>query len=217
MKLKHWLYGVAFALVGWTSYGQYQPKEASIDQNELRLWYENPAPNWLYAVPLGNGRIGAMPDGGITHENIILNDITMWSGSPQNANRPGAVDHLPEIKKLIFAGKNAEAEALVNKYFVCKGAGSGYGNGANVPYGSFQVLGNLHIDYHYAQTGADTLTQNYSRELDLRTAVAKTKFTVNGIQYTREYFTSFADDVVAIRLTADKPGQLSFDLAIDRP
>src|SRR5699024_3934196 len=108
-----------------------------------------PAQSWLQSVPLGNGRLGAMPDGQVYNENIILNDITLWSGSPQDANRANAAAHLPEIRQLIFAGKNAEAEQLVNKYFVSKGKGSGFGNGANVPYGSYQILGNLHIDYQY--------------------------------------------------------------------
>ncbi len=186
-------------------------------QQQLRLWYDHPATDWLASVPLGNGRLGAMPDGGITHENVILNDITLWSGSPQDANRKGAANRLEEIRQLIFSGRNAKAEALVNRYFVCKGAGSGHGNGANVPYGSYQVLGNLHIKYHY-ENAADSITpQNYIRELFLDSALAKCSYTLNGTTYKREYFASFSDDVIAIKITADNPGKINFTLSLDRP
>lgn len=106
---------------------------------QLRLWYKQPATMWEECVPLGNGRLGAMPDGGILRENIVLNDITLWSGAPQDADKPGAAAYLSEIRKLLFEGKNAEAEALINKVFICKGAGSGSGSGADVPYGSYQL------------------------------------------------------------------------------
>src|SRR5699024_3555259 len=109
---------------------------------------------------LGNGRLGALPDGQVFQENIILNDITLWSGSRQDANREGAAAHLPEIRRLIFEGKNDEAEELVNRYFVSKGAGSGNGQGADVPYGSYQILGNLSLHSQYNQDTAQTEIRN---------------------------------------------------------
>src|SRR5690625_1818891 len=169
-------------------------------QQELRLWYDHPAKNWLESVPLGNGRLGAMPDGGIFNERIILNDITLWSGGPQNANKKGALAYLPKIRELIFEGQNAKAEALVNKYFVCEGEGSGHGNGANVPYGSYQILGNLHLTYNYGKDSDKSVCENYFRSLSLDSALATTSFTLDGVHYKREYFTSFSDDVVIIRM-----------------
>jgi len=186
-------------------------------QQNLRLWYNHPANAWEECVPLGNGRLGAMPDGGVINENIVLNDITLWSGSQQDADKEGAVKYLPEIRKLIFEGKNAEAEALVNSAFICKGAGSGNGNGANVPYGSYQVLGNLHLTYNYKMDTALVKPGNYTRELSLDSAIAKCSYQLNGVNYNREYFTSFSDDVTIIRLTADELGKINFALSLDRP
>ncbi len=186
-------------------------------QQNLRLWYNHPAITWEECTPLGNGRLGAMPDGGVLKENIVLNDITLWSGGPQDADKEGAVKYLPEIRKLLFEGKNAGAEALVNKVFICKGAGSGSGNGANVPYGSYEMLGNLHINYDYGADSALVNPQNYVRELSLGSAVAKCSYRLNGITYSREYFTSFSDDVIIVRLMANQPGKISFALSLDRP
>src|SRR6185437_12856080 len=150
-------------------------------QQNLRIWYNHPANGWLESVPLGNGRLGAMPDCGIYNENIVLNDITLWSGGPQDADKPDAYKALPEIRKLIFAGKNAEAESLVNKVFICKGAGSNHGNSANVPYGSYQVLGNLHLKYDYGTDTSLIKPEDYIRELSLDSAIAKCTYEINGV------------------------------------
>ncbi|WP_183572378.1 glycosyl hydrolase family 95 catalytic domain-containing protein [Mucilaginibacter sp. X5P1] len=182
-------------------------------QQPLRLWYDKPAQVWEETLPLGNGRLGMMPDGGVANENIVLNDITLWSGAPQDANNYNAYKVLPQIRKLLVEGKNDEAQDLINKDFVCTGKGGG-----SVPFGCYQVLGNLSIKYKY--NGADstgTQYSNYERELSLNTAIAKSTFTVNGVTYTREYFTSFNNDISIIRLTADKPGQLNCSIAISRP
>src|SRR5664279_5288446 len=120
--MKRFSFLITFTVICWFTVGA---------QQNLRLWYDHPAATWQECVALGNGRLGAMPDGGVLNENIVLNDITLWSGGPQDADKEGAVQYLPEIRKLLFEGKNAEAEALVNKVFICKGAGSGSGNGAN--------------------------------------------------------------------------------------
>ncbi len=182
-------------------------------QQPLRLWYDKPAQVWEETLPLGNGRLGMMPDGGVANENIVLNDITLWSGAPQDANNYNAYKVLPQIRKLLLEGKNDEAQDLINKDFVCTGKGGG-----SVPFGCYQVLGNLSIKYKY--NGADstgTQYSNYERELSLNKAIAKSTFTVNGVTYTREYFTSFNNDISIIRLTADKPGQLNCSIAISRP
>src|ERR1700732_3491037 len=94
----------------------------------LRLWYDQPAAVWEETLPLGNGRLGMMPDGGIMKEKIVLNDITLWSGAPQDANNYNAYKQLPRIRELLSEGKNDEAQALIDKDFVCTGKGSGGAN-----------------------------------------------------------------------------------------
>lgn len=181
---------------------------------KYRLWYEQPATKWEETLPLGNGRIGIMPDGGIFEETLVLNDITLWSGGLQDPNNPDAAQHLPEIQRLLFEGRNDEAQALVYNTFVCKGAGSGFGNGTNVPYGSFEILGNLRLDFHFAPEAKPI---NYHRALSLDNATAQTSFELDGITYTREYFSSFTHDVAILKITANDKGKINFTLGIDRP
>lgn len=178
--------------------------------NDLKLWYDRPAAVWEETLPLGNGRLGMMPDGGINKENIVLNDITLWSGSEQDANNYEANQYLPEIRKMLVAGKNDDAQDLINKHFICKGPGSG-----GKQWGCFQVLGNLEINYRYNQT--NTTPANYYRSLQLDQALATTRFVADGITYTREYLTSFGTDVGIIKLTSSKPGALNFSLSLSRP
>ncbi|MEN0052561.1 MAG: glycoside hydrolase family 95 protein [Mucilaginibacter sp.] len=179
----------------------------------LRLHYDKPAAIWEETLPLGNGRLGMMPDGGVSNEKIVLNDITLWSGSPQDANNYEAYKKLPQIRELLLAGKNVEAQALIDKDFVCKGPGSG-----GAQWGCYQTLGNLDLKFDYQQTNnAEVKFSNYQRELSLNSAVANCSYQVNGVTYKREYFTSFADDVDLIRLTVDKPGTLNFSINISRP
>ncbi|MCP5515823.1 MAG: glycoside hydrolase N-terminal domain-containing protein [Verrucomicrobiales bacterium] len=118
------------------------------------LWFEQPANHFTRSLPLGNGRLGAMVFGGVDVERIVLNESSMWSGSPQDADRPEAWRALPEIRRLLLAGKNVEAEALVNENFTCEGPGSGHGSGANVPFGCYQVLGNLRLQFAGARIPA---------------------------------------------------------------
>jgi len=119
----------------------------AVNASQTRLWYDSPGGKFAEALPMGNGRLGAMVFGGIDNERIILNESSMWSGSRQNADRRDAYKVLPEIRRLLLDGRNIEAAALVNKKFTCSGAGSGSGRGANVPFGCYQVLGNLHLEF----------------------------------------------------------------------
>jgi alpha-L-fucosidase 2 len=112
-----------------------------------QLIFSKPATKYQQSLPLGNGRIGAMVFGGVTEERIILNESSMWSGSREDNDRPNAYQSLPEIRRLLAEGKNVEAADLVMKNFTCKGAGSGNGSGANVPFGCYQVLGNLRFRF----------------------------------------------------------------------
>lgn len=185
----------------------------AFSQQNLRLWYKQPAQKWEETLALGNGRLGMMPDGGVNKETIVLNDITLWSGAKQDANNYEAYKSLPKIRKLIEEGKNDEAQELVNKEFICTGKGSG-----GVTFGCYQVLGELNIDFKYKGLNADQVkAENYHRELSLNNAIAKSSYKVGNVTYTREYLTSFDDDVSIIRLTADQPGQLNFRVSISRP
>lgn len=187
------------------------------DKN-LKLWYDKPAQQWEETLPLGNGRLGMMPDGSVVDENIVLNDITLWSGSPQDANNYNAYKSLPQVRQLLLEGKNDEAQAIINRDFICRGAGSGNGNGAKEPFGSYQILANLHLQFSYPGTDNNTPDAvNYERKLLLKDALARCSYTVNGTHYIREYFTSFGTDVDVIRITADKPGQINLNVSIDRP
>lgn len=171
----------------------------------LTMWYDKPAVRWEETLPLGNGRLGMMPDGKVHDESIVLNEISMWSGSPEDPNNYQAHRSLAEIQQLLFAGKNDRAEELVNKNFVTSGLGSGHGQGATVPYGCYQNFGYLNFLHTIAGTVSD-----YKRRLNLSEAKATTSFTANGIQYTREYFTSFDKNIAVIRLRADKRGAITF-------
>ncbi len=182
-------------------------------QQKLQLWYERPAQVWEETLPLGNGRLGMTPDGGILKEKIVLNDITLWSGQVQDANNYEAHKSLPKIRQLILEGKNDEAQDLVNRDFVCKGPGSG-----GAEWGKYQTLGNLELDFEYAGVKAKEIKPvAYKRYLSLNEAVAFTTFKIKGVTYKKEYFSSFDDDVNVIRITADQPGKLSCQISLNRP
>ncbi len=131
---------------------------------ESMIWFDAPARDFTESSPMGNGRLGAMMFGGVDEERIVLNESSVWSGSRQDADREDAYKILPEIRRLLLAGKNPEAEALVNANFTCKGPGSGGGQ-----YGCYQVLGNLHLTFSQGDTNLPVT--NYRRELDLDDAV----------------------------------------------
>lgn len=139
-------FGLLFSFTAAVSYGQPLSLHSlpSSRQPALALCYDKPADVWTGSLPLGNGRLGLMPDGGITRETITLNEITLWSGSPQDANNYEAYKSLPAIRELLFQSRNDEAQRLVDANFICKGPGSG---GAR--WGCYQTMGNLVIDYSY--------------------------------------------------------------------
>ena len=171
-------------------------------RHDLRLRYDKPATRWEEALPLGNGRLGAMVFGGAANEELQLNEETVWGGSPHNNTNPLAAEHLDEIRQLIFEGRNEEAQALCGQYVSAQQA-----NG--MPY---QTIGSLHLAFE----GMDSVS-NYSRELSISDAYATTRFESNGVTFTREAFTSFTDDVVVLRLTADKKQQISFTASYTSP
>ena len=180
----------------------------------LCLWYRQPATNWMEALPVGNGRVGAMIFGGVAQEQLQLNEDSLWSGAPQDADNPEALQALPEIRRLLFEGKYAEAQILANGTLICKGRGSARGRGARAAYGSYQTLGDLKLDFGNGTNGVFT---NYIRTLDLDSAVAGVSYQCDGVRFEREVFASYPDQVLVMRLAANKPGALNFTATLSRP
>jgi alpha-L-fucosidase 2 len=168
----------------------------------FRLWYDRPANAWVEALPLGNGRLGAMVFGGPEEERIQLNETSVWAGGPYRNDNPKALKALPVVRQLIFDGKYAEARALIDEDFITHTA-------HDMPY---QTVGNLRLSFpgHGGYSG-------YRRELDLERAVATTTYDVGGVTYTRECFCSFSDDVIILHLSASRPGCISFRTSMDTP
>lgn len=162
--------------------------------NKLKLWYKEPAIEWTQALPLGNGRLGAMVFGGVNNELIQLNEATLWSGGPVNNNvNPEATKYLPLVREALFKEQYHKADSLLRKM---QGAYSQ----------SYLPLGDLRIH----QQLKDTSVQQYYRDLDIANAKATTRFTSDGVTYTRELFASAPDQVIVIRLKASKKGMLNF-------
>lgn len=176
--------------------------QAQQENETLKLWYDGPATQWVEALPLGNGRIGAMVFGDPVHEQFQLNEETVWGGSPYNNTNPKAKDALPRIRQLIFEGKNKEAQELCGPT-ICSPSANG------MPY---QTVGSLHLDFDGISNYND-----YYRDLDIAKAIATTRFTANGVTYAREAYTSFPDQVLVIRLTASQKKSISFTAKYTTP
>lgn len=169
----------------------------------LKLWYRQPSGDtWENALPIGNGRLGAMVYGNVEEETIQLNEHTVWSGSPNRNDNPAALDSLTEIRRLIFAGEHKEAERLANRVIITK---KSHGQ-------MFQPVGSLHLAFEGHENYTD-----FHRELDIEKAVSKTSYKVGNVIYTREAFASFAERVIVMRLTASEPGSLSFTAHYSTP
>ena len=186
----------------------------SVHKTEMTYHFDSPATIWEESFPLGNGRIGLMPDGGTDKETYVLNEISMWSGSKQDTDNPEAYRSLAAIRNLLFEDRNDEAQQLMYQTFVCKGEGSGQGRGYNKPYGSYQLLGRLELLFDYAETGEVT---DYRRSLNLDNAIATVSFKKGDTHYTRESFTSFSSDIAVVRLTADRDEAFRFHINMSRP
>ncbi len=208
--MKPAFFKIALLFMGMALTNLLSAADSTADAPETTIWFDAPAKAFTESSPMGNGRLGAMMFGGVDDERIVLNESSVWSGSRQDADRPDAYKALPEIRRLLLEGKNAEAEALVNANFTCKGPGSGGGQ-----YGCYQVLGNLHLNFSYATSNAPVT--NYRRTLDLNDAVTDLQFYRGGVQFNRELFVSKPDEVMVLRLTASKSKQISFTATLDRP
>jgi alpha-L-fucosidase 2 len=168
---------------------------------ELDLWYRGPAKEWTEALPIGNGRLGAMVFGDAARERLQLNEDTFWAGGPYQPVNPAALPHLEEVRALIFAGRHAAAEALANQYSMAR------------PHleMSYQPVGDMWLDFGHAAV------TDYKRGLDLDRAVVTTEYRAGGIGYRRDFFASPVDSVIVARLTADRPGSVSFALSLVSP
>lgn len=205
MHIQHLLFCGLFSVFLSCATGSKKPG-AIQDNTAMKLWYDRPATIWEEALPIGNGRLGAMVYGGVQQEILQLNEETVWAGEPGNNIQPGLKAHLPEIRSLIFEGKYTEAQALANQYLPRNaGAENNYGM-------CYQPVGELLI----TQPGASAV-QAYRRELDISDAVARVDYQMNGVRYHREVIAALADDVIALQITADRPGSISCTLGIKSP
>ncbi len=166
------------------------------------LWYAQPAAKWTEALPVGSGRLGAMVFGGTSDERIQFNEDTLWTGQPHDYVRAGSGDILPEVRRLLAEGKIKDAENLARAKVLSD----------PVRQKAYQPFGDLRLHF----PGHEKATR-YRRELDLDSAVARTSYQVGDVTYTREVFASYPDNVIAVHVTASKPGALNFTLRIDSP
>lgn len=210
MTIKRAVFSTSVLVIALTASLSVPAKDYQSLPSETTIWFDAPAKQFTESSPLGNGRLGAMMFGGINDERIVLNESSVWSGSKQNADRPDAYKVLPEIRRLLLAGKNDEAETLVNANFTCQGPGSG-----GAQYGCYQVLGNLHLNFLSAETNVPVT--NYRRELNLNNAVARLQYQQGDTVFTREMFASAPDQVIVLRLTANHSKKISFEARLDRP
>ncbi len=169
--------------------------------NHLTLWYKQPAKVWDEALPVGNGRLGAMVFGNAENERIQINEESIWAGCPVNNNNPGSLAHLPEIQKALFESKFKEAWQLANDNML----------GTPPRIRSYQPLGDLLINYAWK-----TKPENYRRSLDLKTGVAATEFTVDGKKYRQEVYVSVPDNMLIVKIKALNGGAIDADFTMTR-
>ncbi|HKX30301.1 MAG TPA: glycoside hydrolase N-terminal domain-containing protein [Blastocatellia bacterium] len=179
--------------------------QAEAPAEPLSLWYRRPARQWVEALPVGNGRLGAMIFGGIEQERIQLNEDTLYGGGPYDPNNPEALAALPEARRLLFAGQYGQAHRLVGEKMMARPL-------RQMPY---QTVGDLMLTF--PETRSAPSVSHYRRELNLDTAVARVDYQVDGVQFSREIFSSPVDQVIVIRLTAGKPGLINFTAGMRTP
>lgn len=182
----------------------YAVKKSKVSDNSGRykLWYNQPAKNWNEALPLGNGYIAGMVFGNVQNERIQLNESTIWGGGPNKTIDSSARPYINDVRRLLAEKKYAEAQELANSKLGPKG-------NSGMPY---QLAGNLYVSF----PGTDTVS-NYYRDLDIANATATVRYTLNGVDYKREFYTSFGANVLMVKLTANKPGMINCKLKLQSP
>ncbi|MEI6049086.1 MAG: glycoside hydrolase family 95 protein [Bacteroidota bacterium] len=169
----------------------------------MKIWFNQPAIDWNDALPVGNGRLGAMIFGGIEKERLELNEESVWTGQPRWDANPEALKNLSKVRKLLFEGKYKEAEALAQNRIL--------GNKPQNPVATYQALGDIWLNF-----GPQREMNNYRRELNIEEAIARVSYTANQVNFLREVFSSAPDQAIVIRITADKPGALTFTTRLSR-
>jgi|GEM_PF-141156 len=175
----------------------------------LKLWYDRPADKWTSALPIGNGHLGAMIFAGVNAEHLQFNESTLWTDGPREHAHPGAVKYLQQIRDLLAAGQQDEAEQLAEEHFM----GLKSPPPASRYEADYQPFGDLWL--HFRDTAAKAT--DYRRELDLNTAMSRTTYTAGGVRYTREYLASAPQRAIVVHLSADKPGRISFTASLKTP
>ena len=180
------------------------PVCSQVKPSGMKIWFVQPADNWNEAMPVGNGRLGAMVFGGIEKERLEFNEESVWTGEQRWDANPDALQNLPKVRQLLFEGNYREAEELAQNGIM--------GNKPRNPAATYQALCDLYLDF-----GSLRVVSNYRRELDIEDAIATVTYTANQVNFTREVFSSAPDQAILIRLTADKPGSLTFTSRLSRP
>ena len=191
----------------WTSLGLLMiacggNDKRQIEKDNLTLWYKQPAEKWTEALPVGNGRLGAMVFGGIEKERIQLNEESVWAGTRINNNNPQAAKHLKEIRRLLLAQENDKARKLADKYLL----------GTPPRIRSYQTLGDLNFEFSYGEEAG----AGYYRALNLADGISSVRFKAGKTTFTREAFSSASDNVIVVHLKSDKKAKLNFSVSLTR-
>jgi alpha-L-fucosidase 2 len=176
---------------------------AAQDKKDLTLWYDKPSAEWNHALPIGNGRLGAMVFGGVNQEHLQLNEESVWTGNTSDFVNPEAKEALPVIRKLLFEGRYAEAQQLAQKKMM----------GDKKVHSTYQTLGDLYLNFE----SPSSAIESYQRTLNLETAISTVQYKAGNINHTREYFSSAPDQAIVIRLAASESASLSFTVNLSRP
>ena len=176
----------------------------SVMAQDMKLWYSRPAQVWTDALPIGNSRMGAMVFGGVDKEELQLNEETFWAGGPHNNLNATAHDALDDIRQLVFADKCKEAQDKIDKTFFTGQHGM-----------RFLPLGSLRLTFDYSGVASDAAPRQYTRALNLANATATVNYAIGDVEYSRTAFASLADNVIVLRVEANKPKALSFGLGYD--
>jgi alpha-L-fucosidase 2 len=202
MYFQTWIMCVAIYFVS-------APLAHSAPTDAMKLWYEKPAGEWVEALPIGNGRLGAMIFGGTERERVQFNDNTLFTGKPHDYAHDGASKFLPELRQLLFDGKQEEAHKLAMREFMSV---STRDDNRRVRQEKYQPFGDLLIVFPGHGGASD-----YRRELDVDRAVASVQYKSGGVTFRRELFASHPDNVIVMRVAADQPGMLDFRARLETP
>ena len=181
----------------------HSPASAEIPDS-LRLWYKRPAANWNEALPVGNGRLGAMVFGGIEEERLQLNEETIWSKGGEYKDNPNGHKYVDQVRELLFQGKYNQAEKMFKEKMMTTRLPSGTN--------TYQTLGDLSIKFE----GMENIT-DYYRDLDLHKAISTTRYKSGNVQYTRTVFSSAVDQALIMKVTADATGKVDCSIELNRP